>query len=164
MKRRCVLLDHDGTVNVSPPPGEYIRKWEEFRLIPGIVDWIRIFNRLRFLVVIVTNQRCAARGLVRQEELDEIHQRMTLEIERGGGRIDDILCCPHAEGVCMCRKPKPGLILEAQARSDIDLAGSLLIGDSEKDRELAVQCGMSFIQVRDGRIIGNDFLSQAEAG
>jgi len=156
VKRRCVFLDRDGTVNVAPPPGEYILNREQFRLLPGIIDWIRIFNRLGFLVVIVTNQRGIARGLMSQEDLAEIHRQMMLEIERGGGRIDEILCCPHEEGVCACRKPQPGLVLDAQARWDIDLASSVLIGDAETDRELAARCGMGFIQVRDGHVVGGD--------
>lgn len=156
MKRRCVFLDRDGTVNIAPPAGEYILSREQFHLIPGIVDWIRIFNCLGFLVVVVTNQRGVARGLMSQKDLDEIHREMTLAIECGGGRIDQILCCPHEEGVCTCRKPKPGLVLEAQARWDIDLAASVLIGDSDADRELAARCGMSFIRVRDGHIVGSD--------
>ncbi len=153
MKRRCVFLDRDGTINVAPPPGEYIRSWAEFRFIPGIIDWIRIFRTLGFLVAVVTNQRGVARGLIRPKDLEEIHRRMTLEIENAGGRIDQILCCPHEKDTCTCRKPKPGLILEAQQRWDIDLARSVLIGDSELDQELAAGCGMAFVRVRDGHVI-----------
>jgi D-glycero-D-manno-heptose 1,7-bisphosphate phosphatase len=153
VKPRCVFLDRDGTVNVGAPAGDYIQNWGQFRFLPGIIDWIRIFNTLGFLVVVVTNQRGVARGLVRQEDLDEIHRQMTFEIERGGGRIDQILCCPHEEGACMCRKPKPGLVLAAQARWDIDLAGSVLIGNSDSDRDLAAACGMGFIRVRDGQVV-----------
>jgi D-glycero-D-manno-heptose 1,7-bisphosphate phosphatase len=163
VKRRCVFLDRDGTVNVAPLEGEYIRTWEQFRFFPGIIDWICIFNRLGFLVVIVTNQRGVARGLIRQEDLDEIHRRMVLEVERAGGRIDQILCCPHEEDACLCRKPKPGLVLEATARWDIDLAASVMIGDSEADRVLAAQCGMSFIQVRDGHVVENESRIQVKA-
>jgi D-glycero-D-manno-heptose 1,7-bisphosphate phosphatase len=153
VKRRCVFLDRDGTINVAPAPGDYLRKWEEFRFLPGIVDWIRIFNTLGFLVIVVTNQRGVARGLIRPEDLDEIHRNMTMEIERAGGRIDEILCCPHEEGACACRKPRPGLVLGAQARWEIDLPASLLIGDSKLDRDLAARCGMSFVRVCDGRVV-----------
>lgn len=153
MKRRCVFLDRDGTINAAPAPGDYLRKWEEFRFLPGIVDWIRIFNTLGFLVIVVTNQRGVARGLIRPDDLDEIHRKMTMEIERAGGRIDEILCCPHEEGACACRKPRPGLVLDAQARWEIDLPASLLIGDSELDRDLAARCGMSFVRVCGGRVV-----------
>lgn len=153
MKRRCVFLDRDGTINVGPPAGEYIQNWGQFRFLPGVIDWIRIFNSLEFLVVVVTNQRGVARGIVRPEDLDDIHRRMVEEIEQAGGRVDQILCCPHEAGECMCRKPKPGLVLEAQARWDIDLAASLLIGDSDTDRDLAAACGMGFVRVRDGRVV-----------
>ena len=153
MKRRCVFLDRDGTINVSPPAGDYIRSWAEFQFLAGIIDWIRIFRTLGFLVVVVTNQRCVARGLIRSEDLDEIHRRMTLEMERAGAPVDGILCCPHEEGACTCRKPRAGLILQAETRWNIDLAGSVLIGDSELDRELAARCGMGFVQVRDGCVV-----------
>jgi D-glycero-D-manno-heptose 1,7-bisphosphate phosphatase len=153
VSRRCVFLDRDGTVNVRAAPGEYIRHWPEFRFIPGIVDWIRIFNAQGFLVIVVTNQRGIARGLIRPQDLDEIHRRMVEQIVDSGGHIDQILCCPHEEDSCDCRKPKPGLVLQAQLRWDIDLASSLLIGDSDSDRELARACGMSFVRVRDGRVI-----------
>jgi D-glycero-D-manno-heptose 1,7-bisphosphate phosphatase len=153
VKRRCVFLDRDGTVNVGPGPGEYVRHWPEFHFIPGIVDWIRIFNAQGFLVIVVTNQRGVARGLIRPQDLDEIHRRMAEEIEDAGGHIDQILCCPHDEDSCDCRKPKPGLVLQAQLRWDIDLASSLLIGDCDSDRELARACGMSFVRVRDGRVV-----------
>jgi D-glycero-D-manno-heptose 1,7-bisphosphate phosphatase len=153
VKRRCVFLDRDGTINVGPHPGEYIQNWGQFRFLPGVIDWIRIFNSLGFLVVVVTNQRGVARGIVHPEDLDEIHRRMVEEIEQAGGRVDQILSCPHEAGECMCRKPKPGLVLEAQARWDIDLAASLLIGDSDTDRDLAAACGMGFVRVRDGRVV-----------
>ena len=152
MKRRCVFLDRDGTVNVAPPPGDYILNAEQFRLLPGIIDWIRIFNRLGYLVIIVTNQRGVARGLMSQQDLDEIHRVMMQEIERGGWRIDQIFTCPHDEGVCSCRKPKTGLVLEAQKHWEIDLAESVLFGDADSDRELAIRCGMGFIRVRDGHV------------
>jgi D-glycero-D-manno-heptose 1,7-bisphosphate phosphatase len=153
VKRRCVFLDRDGTINVAPPAGGYIEHWEQFRFLPGAIDWIRIFNMLGFLVVVLTNQRGVARGLVRQEDLDEIHRQMALEVEKAGGRIDLILCCPHEEGECNCRKPKPGMVRQAQARWDIDLAASLLIGDSDRDRDLAAACGMGFVRVHEGRVV-----------
>ena len=152
MKRNCVFLDRDGVVNLKPPPSHYVRTWDEFRFQPGIIDWIRIFNMLDFLVIVVTNQRGVARGLIQPEDLAEIHSHMVAQIAADGGRVDDVFCCPHEEGACTCRKPRPGLVLMARARWNIDLAGSLLIGDSDTDCQLAVACGLKFVRVRDGRI------------
>ena len=153
MKRRCVFLDRDGVINARAAAGEYICHWGEFRFLPGIVDWIRLFKALGFLVVVVTNQRGVARGLTATSDLDEIHSRMSAELERAGAALDGVLCCPHDEGVCTCRKPLPGLVLEAERRWNIDLSASLLIGDSPSDRQLAEICGMAFAMARDGHII-----------
>lgn len=160
--RRCVFLDRDGVINVKAPDGEYIRTWAEFRFLPGIVDWIRLFNALELLVIVVTNQRGVARGLVDPSDLKDIHTRMVEELAAAGARIDEVLVCPHEERVCNCRKPLPGMVDQAQRKWDIDLSRSLMIGDSESDRELAVRCGMPFVLVRDGRVQGTGRLA-AEA-
>jgi D-glycero-D-manno-heptose 1,7-bisphosphate phosphatase len=151
--RRCVFLDRDGVINDRPASGEYVRTWEAFHLIPAIVDWIRLFNALDLLVIVVTNQRGLALGLVAPEELSRIHDRMRDQLLGLGARIDDIFCCPHGRDVCDCRKPKPGLVLAAARKWNIDLAGSILIGDSPSDQELARRCGMRFVPVADGRVI-----------
>ncbi len=153
MSRRCVFLDRDGVINAAPPPGEYILTWEDFKLIPAIVDWIRLSNALGSLVIVVTNQRCIARGLVSAETVGEIHRRMVATLAARGARIDDVYCCPHEEGECECRKPKPGLVEAAAAKWDIDLSQSILIGDSERDRELARATGLPFIEVREGKMV-----------
>jgi histidinol-phosphate phosphatase family protein len=160
--RPCLFLDRDGVINVKLPGDEYVRTWDEFRLIPAVVDWIRLFNAAGFLVVVVTNQRGIARGVMRAKDVDDIHARMTAELAARGARIDDILVCPHEKDTCDCRKPRPGMIREAQRRWDIDLSRSLLIGDSESDRQLAVNCGLRFLLARDGHIVetndsGNTF-------
>lgn len=153
MSRPCLFLDRDGVINVKPPDGGYVPRWDEFQLIPAAVDWIRLFNALDYLVIVVTNQRGVARGLVRPEDLADIHERMTAELARRGARIDDVFVCPHEEGTCDCRKPRPGLISQAQQRWDIDLSRSLLIGDSESDRQLAVNCGLRFLKAEGGHIV-----------
>jgi histidinol-phosphate phosphatase family protein len=153
VNRPCLFLDRDGVINVKPPEGEYVRTWGEFRLIPAAVDWVRLFNAAGHLVVVVTNQRGVARGLMRLDDVADIHARMTAELARRGARVDDILVCPHEEGTCDCRKPRPGLVREAQRRWDIDLGRSLLVGDSESDQQLAVNCGLRFLMARDGRIV-----------
>jgi len=153
MKRPCVFLDRDGVINAAPPEGEYITRWEDFRLIPETVDWIRLFKALGYLVIVVTNQRAVARGLLPAADLEEIHRRMREALAEKGAPIDDVYCCPHEEGTCPCRKPQPGLVLEAVRKWGIDLAASILIGDSPRDRELAKGLGITYIEVREGRIV-----------
>ena len=153
MTRPCLFLDRDGVINVRPPDGGYVRCWAEFTQIPAAVDWIRLFNAADFLVIVVTNQRGVARGLMTLEDVDSIHARMLAELSARGARIDGVLVCPHEEGTCDCRKPRPGLVREAQRRWDIDMGRSLLIGDTESDRQLAVNCGLRFLFARDGHIV-----------
>jgi D-glycero-D-manno-heptose 1,7-bisphosphate phosphatase len=153
VKRRCVFLDRDGVINVKAAPGEYISRWPEFRFLSGIVNWIRLFKALDFLVIVVTNQRGVARGLIGPTDLEEIHRRMCEELEQAGAALDGVLCCPHEEGACTCRKPLPGLVFDAEERWNIDLRSSLLIGDSDTDRQLAQTCDMAFALVRNEHIV-----------
>ena len=150
--RRCVFLDRDGVINVSPATGEYVLSWSEFQILPEIVDWIRLFNALGFLVIVITNQRCVARGLLRLDELAAIHQQMCDTLAERGARIDAIYACPHDVGCCDCRKPLPGLIRQAEACWSINLQESLFIGDMDTDEQLAETCGLRFARMSLGRI------------
>jgi len=147
---RCVFLDRDGVINEKPTPHEYIRSIDEFRLLPNIADWIRLFNALEFVVIVITNQRGVARGLMTEAALASIHSHMLAELAAKGARIDDIFYCPHEENSCECRKPKPGLVYAARDKWNIDLAHSLFLGDSDSDQELAAACGVRFLRVEDG--------------
>jgi D-glycero-D-manno-heptose 1,7-bisphosphate phosphatase len=142
LNRRCVFLDRDGVINEKPAPHQHIRSWSEFRFLPNIADWVRMFNTLGYLVIVVTNQRGMAR-----ETVEEIHGSMIRELLQRGARIDDVFVCPHEEDSCDCRKPKPGLVLQAQKKWRLDLAKSLMIGDSDEDAALAAVCGLSFLRV-----------------
>lgn len=154
--RGCVFLDRDGVINEKPPEGEYILRWDDFRFIPEIVDWIQLFNALGLAVIVITNQRAVAKGLLAAGELESMHARMKGELLEAGARIDDVYCCPHEESSCDCRKPEPGLVLQAQRKWDIDLGRSIMIGDSESDRELAEACGMRFVRAEGGRVVNAD--------
>jgi histidinol-phosphate phosphatase family protein len=144
--RHCVFLDRDGVINEKAEPDHYIRNWNEFRFLPNIADWIHIFNALGYLVIVITNQRGIARGIMTQESVDEVHSRMLAALARMGARIDDVFVCPHHENACDCRKPKPGLVFRARAKWDIDITRSLMIGDSDDDANLAAVCGMRFLR------------------
>jgi D-glycero-D-manno-heptose 1,7-bisphosphate phosphatase len=151
--RRCLFLDRDGVINAAPPKGEYIRRWEEFRLLPEAVSWIRLFKAAGYLAIVLTNQRGIALGLYSEADLEAMHERMIAELAAQGAILDDIFYCPHAEDACDCRKPLPGLVLQAQQKWDIDLSASLLIGDTERDWLLAERCRIPFALVRDGRVL-----------
>jgi D-glycero-D-manno-heptose 1,7-bisphosphate phosphatase len=155
--RRCFFLDRDGVINAAPPAGEYIRTWDEFRLLPEVVAWIRLFKAAGYLAIVITNQRGIALGLYTEADLHALHERMRAELAAQGAILDDIYYCPHAESACDCRKPLPGLVLQAQQKWDIDLAASLFVGDGERDRLLAERCGIPFLLVRDGRVADTEF-------
>jgi histidinol-phosphate phosphatase family protein len=153
VSRRAVFLDRDGVINRSPPVGSYVRSWDEFEFLQPIFDWVRLFNAMDLLVIVVTNQRGVALGQVTGAAVEEIHRRMLLEFGRRGCRIDDVYFCPHEEGTCGCRKPRPGMVLAAQQKWDIELTGSLLIGDADCDRALAKSCGLHFLRAARGRLV-----------
>jgi histidinol-phosphate phosphatase family protein len=137
---KAVFLDRDGLINKKAPEHCYIKSWDEFNFIPGVISSIRRLNELGFLVIVVTNQAGIGRGLMTEEDLKEIHQKMISEIEQNGGRIDAIYYCPHLpEEGCDCRKPAPGMVLRAAEDFNIDLESSILVGDSLTD----IQCGVA---------------------
>lgn len=157
MSRTCVFLDRDGVINHKATPGEYIAAWEEFRFIPAIFDWIRLFNALGHLVIVVTNQRGVATGKIDPEELERIHRNMREALLAAGARVDDVFVCPHEEGACECRKPRTGMVEAAVSKWDIELERSIMIGDSQRDWELAAACGIRFVEVDKGRIVSTKF-------
>ena len=144
----AVIVDRDGVLNEKPPRAEYVRSWSEWRWIPGSLEALATLTAAGRRVIIVSNQAGVARGAMTRAELDEIHGRMRLEIEAAGGRIEAIYVCPHDwdEG-CACRKPKPGMLLQAQRDHALDLTQTPFIGDDERDAEAAAAAGSPSILV-----------------
>lgn len=149
-KRRALFLDRDGVINANRP--DHVKGWDEFVFLSRALDALRKMAASDFLVIVTTNQSAIHRGLMDNETMREIHSRMTRSIERAGGRIDAIYFCPHRpEENCDCRKPKPGLYLQAADRWDIDLARSYVVGDSLVDVQAAHAIGSTPILVLTGR-------------
>ncbi len=132
---KAAFLDRDGVINQkAPTEDEYITRWEEVQILPGVVEAISLLNRAGFRVIIVSNQRCVAKGLLTTIELDSIHQRLCNELAVLGAQIDGVYYCPHEEQPpCSCRKPEPGMLFTAADEHHVDLNSSWMIGDSEKD-------------------------------
>lgn len=140
--KRAAFLDRDGVINLKPPEGQYVTRWEEMQFLPGVAEAISLLGGARFRVIVVTNQRCVAKGLLTVPELDMIHQRMCGELAAAGAVIDGIYYCPHEEEPpCRCRKPAPGLLFTAARAHQIDLAASWMIGDSDRDMEAGRKAG-----------------------
>jgi D-glycero-D-manno-heptose 1,7-bisphosphate phosphatase len=134
--QKVLFLDRDGVINADSP--DYIKSWEEFRFLPGSLQALADLTRAGYDLIVVTNQSIIGRGMVASSVLERIHCRMCQTVELAGGRIHDIMFCPHRpEDHCRCRKPKPEMILEAGRRYDIDLSSTVMIGDRAKD----VMCG-----------------------
>jgi D-glycero-D-manno-heptose 1,7-bisphosphate phosphatase len=134
--KKVVFLDRDGTINVDS--ADYIRGRADFNFIPGSLEAIRDLTDNGYTAIVITNQSALARKLISREELDAIHDEMCRAVASAGGNITDIFFCPHLphEG-CECRKPAPGLILQARQKYNIELADSIMVGDSIKD----IECG-----------------------
>jgi len=148
---RAVFLDRDGVINRKAPEGEYITRWEAMQILPGAATAIRLLNQAGFRVIVATNQRCVARGLISAAELELLHRRMRESLAAAGATIDAIFCCPHdLEPACSCRKPSPGLLLEAARAHGLSLASSWMIGDSDSDVAAGKSAGCKTVRLLDG--------------
>jgi D-glycero-D-manno-heptose 1,7-bisphosphate phosphatase len=156
---RAVFLDRDGVINQRPPEGDYITRWEDFHILPGVPEGIALLNHAGFLVIVVTNQRCVAKGLITEADLQKMHERMTDVLARGRAKIDATFYCPHEnEPRCDCRKPAPGMLLSAARLRGIDLRTSWMIGDSDNDVEAGLNAGC-----KTARVIATDATSGERA-
>jgi len=145
---RAAFLDRDGVINRKPPEGDYVTRWEEFQFLPGVVEAIVLLNQADFRVIVVTNQRSVAKGLMTASDLDSIHQQMCDTLAMNGATIDSVFYCPHElQPPCNCRKPRPGMLLSAAAAHGIDLAASWMIGDSDIDVEAGRNAGCKTARV-----------------
>jgi D-glycero-D-manno-heptose 1,7-bisphosphate phosphatase len=143
---RTAFLDRDGVLNKKMPEGEYVASWEQFQILPGVVQAIRALNRAGLRVIVVSNQRGIALGRVTLAEVEGIHARFAAAIEADGAHIDAFYFCPHDKNACNCRKPLPGLF--DQARNDfheITPETSIMIGDSLSDIRFGNNLGLRTI-------------------
>jgi D-glycero-D-manno-heptose 1,7-bisphosphate phosphatase len=138
--RRAVFLDRDGVVNRAvlregkPYPPDRL---SDLRLLPGVREACRKLREAQFVLILVTNQPDIARGVTTAERVAGIHSRLQRYLQ-----LDDIRVCPHDDAAqCDCRKPKPGLLLEAARQWDIDLASSFVVGDRWRDVEAGQRAG-----------------------
>jgi histidinol-phosphate phosphatase family protein len=130
--KKVVFLDRDGTINRDS--ADYVKSRSEFDFIPGSLEAIRDLTANGFTSIVITNQSALARKFISLEELDAMHAMMSRAVVSAGGNITDIFFCPHLpDDGCECRKPAPGLIHQARRKYNIELADSIMVGDSAKD-------------------------------
>lgn len=139
--RPTVFFDRDGVVNVSPGDG-YVLSWGEFQFAPGIIEALALCRARGYATVLVTSQQGVGKGLMTQEALDDLHARMQNELAQHGAAFDGIYACTHLAGTCTCRKPSAEMILHAQADHGLDLARSWLVGDHDRDIQMAINAGV----------------------
>ena len=159
-KQKCIFLDRDGTINKFVG---FLRNIDEMELYPGVAEAIKKLNQSEYLVIVVTNQPIIARGESTVENLRNIHNKMESLLGQEGAYVDDIFYCPHHpdkgfEGEitelkikCDCRKPGTGMILKAASKYNIDLANSIVIGDSTLDIQMAKNANMVSILLDTGQ-------------
>jgi len=154
---KVVFLDRDGVINRKAPEGQYITRWEDFEFLSGVEQAIVQLHRAGYVVIVASNQRGVARGFLSLAELEEIHQRMLAHLSAAGTSIDAVYFCPHdLEPPCACRKPAPGMLLQAARDHGIDLSASWIVGDSDIDVQAGKNAGCRTIRVlRQGMTVGN---------
>jgi histidinol-phosphate phosphatase family protein len=146
---KAAFLDRDGVINRKATEGEYITRWENMHILPGVVEAIALLNRASYRVLVVSNQRCVAKRLLTASELESMHQRMCTELDAMGAKIDEVFYCPHEEQPpCACRKPEPGMLFAAASKHQVDFASSWMIGDSDKDVEAGRRAGCRTARIR----------------
>ena len=148
MSSRAAFLDRDGVINRKPQADAYATCWEDMHFLPGVAESIALLNQAGFRVIVVSNQRCVAKGLVTSQALDSMHQQMCDWLAAAGAKIDGVYYCPHEkQPPCSCRKPAPGMLLAAARAHQIDLAVSWMIGDSEIDVEAGRNAGCKTVRL-----------------
>jgi histidinol-phosphate phosphatase family protein len=145
-RRPAVILDRDGVLNERPPRAEYVRRAEAFRWLPGARDALRRFREAGFQVAVVSNQAGVGRGVMTADDLATVTARMKADALAAGGRIDGVFYCRHAwDAGCACRKPRPGLLFQAQRALHLDLTRTAFVGDDERDEAAARAAGCPFV-------------------
>jgi D-glycero-D-manno-heptose 1,7-bisphosphate phosphatase len=145
---RAAFLDRDGVINRKAPEGEYIPTWREMRFLPGVFSATLHLARAGFEIIVVTNQRGVALGKVLPRDLQDLHARMKTRFAEHGVQIAGIYFCPHDVGEnCCCRKPKPGMLIQAAREHALDLASSWMIGDSDSDVQAGLKAGCKTVRI-----------------
>ena len=139
-------------INQKAPEGEYVTRWEEIQILPDVSEAIALLNEAGFRVIVVSNQRCVAKGLITTADLEALHRRLCEVLASAGAKIDAIYYCPHEiETPCRCRKPQPGMLFDAARAHGIDLTASWMIGDSDIDVEAGRKAAC-----RTGRVLSTE--------
>jgi histidinol-phosphate phosphatase family protein len=142
-KTWTLFLDRDGVIN-NKLDNDYVRSWDSFKFLPGVLEALELMATLFRIIVVTTNQQGIGKGLYTESDLRHIHKNMLDQVHLRGGRIDKVYFCPHlAAANSDCRKPNTGMAI--QAKNDfpaIDFSKSIMVGDSWSDMQFGKKLGM----------------------
>lgn len=155
LSKKAIFLDRDGVINKDV---DYLGKVEDFEFIKGIFEACKYLQKLGYSLIIVTNQSGIARGYYSENDFHVINNWMINQFSENNVNILDVFFCPHSnKSNCECRKPKPGMFIEAKNKYNINMEESWMIGDSERDILAASSAGInSTILVRSGHKIDEE--------
>ncbi len=145
---KAIFLDRDGIINVEI--GDYIKRFEDFTLIPHLGEALSLLKNKGYIFVIITNQGGLAKNLYSTDELDKMHDFLVEEMRKFDVHFEEIYYCPHHpdyNGKCLCRKPGSQMIEKAIARFNIEPSLSYFIGDKQRDVDAGAAVGVRGILV-----------------
>lgn len=146
--RKFIFLDRDGTLNIRPPKACYVEHPEDFEWLPDARAAVKLLRDHGYQIILISNQPGIARGRLTEDTLSAIHNKMQQDLAEIGAGIDFIYYCPHDwdEG-CLCRKPKPGMLYQAQRDLSFDLTKCWMLGDDERDMHAGGDAGCRCLYV-----------------
>ena len=152
MAIKTIFLDRDGVINKEV---RYLFRLSDFEFIDGVFDACLYFQKLSYKIIIISNQSGIARGYYNENDYQKLTEWMLGQFNDNGINILDIFYCPHSpESLCECRKPKPGMLIEAEYKYNISMKDSWMIGDKETDIKAANLAGITnTILVRSGHLV-----------
>lgn len=147
--QKAMFLDRDGVINeVLTRRVKFVNKPEQFYLLEGVGEAIKLFNDTGWKVFVVTNQGGIGLGYMSPSDLHAVHQKMKTDLKKYDAKIDDIIQCTHRpQAGCDCRKPKPKMILDLAQKHHIDLSRSYMVGDRAPDIEAGKQAGTKTVLI-----------------
>lgn len=149
--KKVVFLDRDGVINKKMPTGDYVKSWGEFEFLPGSIEAVRLLTEAGYEIYVISNQAGIARGVMSEDMLLDVHGKMDAELRAHDGKLAAIYYCPHnRDAGCDCRKPKPGMLIQAALDHQINLANAIFIGDDARDEAAGKAAGVRTIFLQPG--------------
>jgi len=149
-RRPTIILDRDGVLNKKAPKAHYVTNWNEWEWLPGSMEAVCTLKRNGYQIIIVSNQAGIARGFMTRADLENIQLKMENDLGDVSASIDGIYYCFHGwEDNCDCRKPKPGMLFQAQRDFNLDLSRVFFVGDDERDETAGNLAGMKTFLVNE---------------